>query len=134
MQVDEYGLEVLSAAQCRALLATHSVGRLGTSIGALPVVVPVDYAVDGRFVAMRIKPDTVFDKSLIGCVVGFEVDALGDSTDDSWFVNVTGEVREVEAETDIERLEKLGVPELLTESHWVRISTKVVFGRRKPRP
>ena len=40
-------LIVLDQVECRRLLESHYVGRIGLSVAALPVIVPVNYAVDG---------------------------------------------------------------------------------------
>lgn len=130
MQVDDYGLEILGAAECRALLATRSVGRIGTSIEALPVIVPVDYGIDGNFVVFRTKPDTRFDKSLIGHVVCFEVDVLDEAGEWHWGVNVTGEAESVYPDADVARLDALGVRVPPWETHWVRLPTTLITGRR----
>jgi uncharacterized protein len=131
VQVDQYGLEVLDAAACRALLATKGVGRIGTSIDALPVIVPVHYAVDGDFVVLRMRADTRLDKALVGCVVCFEVDSLDDTGEYDWGVNVTGEAEGVYADEEVARLDTLGVPDLVDHARWVRIPTTVIVGRRR---
>jgi uncharacterized protein len=45
--------ERLSADRCRALLARSSFGHLALSQGALPLVVPVTYALDGERLLVR---------------------------------------------------------------------------------
>lgn len=130
MRVDDYGLEILRAAECRALLATRTVGRIGTSIDALPVIVPVHYAMDGDYIVFRTKPETRFDKALIACVVCFEVDVLDDSGEWAWGVNVTGEAEGVYSRRDVARLERLGVDVPPWETHWLRVPTTWITGRR----
>jgi nitroimidazol reductase NimA-like FMN-containing flavoprotein (pyridoxamine 5'-phosphate oxidase superfamily) len=44
--------DVLSERECWGLLATASVGRLALSVRALPVIVPVQYYLDGRRLAV----------------------------------------------------------------------------------
>jgi nitroimidazol reductase NimA-like FMN-containing flavoprotein (pyridoxamine 5'-phosphate oxidase superfamily) len=129
--LDEHGLEVIGAAESRALLQTRTVGRLGTSIDALPVIVPVHYAVDGNYVVLRSKAGTPLDKALTDCVVCLEVDTLDDSKADfAWGVIVTGPAERVDDKDDIARLETLGVPDLIAGTHWVRIPTNLALGRR----
>jgi len=127
--VDEHGLEIINAAECRRLLKTRAVGRIGISIDALPVVMPVFYGVDGDYVVFRSMPDTPVGKSLEGCVVCLEVDSLGED-DDPWGVVVTGEAQRVTNDIDVARLDTLGVPDVVDSTIWVRIPTKIVLGRR----
>jgi nitroimidazol reductase NimA-like FMN-containing flavoprotein (pyridoxamine 5'-phosphate oxidase superfamily) len=127
---DEHGLEIIKAADCRSLLKTRSVGHLGTSIDALPVVMPVFYGVDGDYVVLRSMPDTPVGKALEDCVVCLEVDSLGESGEDPWGVVVTGQAQRVTSDADIARLDALGVPDVVDSSVWVRIPTRLVLGRR----
>ena len=63
----------LSHAECMELLATVPIGRLGISIGALPLVLPVNFALhDGR-VIFRTAPGTKLDGAVAGTVVAFDV-------------------------------------------------------------
>jgi uncharacterized protein len=132
--IDEHGLELMESAESRALLKTRTVGRLGMSIGALPVILPVYYAVDGNYVVMRTKAGTPVDDALTNNVVCFEVDTLHEPDTDRWGVFVTGHAERVVDETDIARMEALGVPDLIDGTHWVRIPTQRVLGRRLPAP
>jgi nitroimidazol reductase NimA-like FMN-containing flavoprotein (pyridoxamine 5'-phosphate oxidase superfamily) len=51
--VREDGLEVLSEEECRALLAQCEVGRVAITSGALPSILPVNFALlDGDIVFM----------------------------------------------------------------------------------
>ena len=129
MPVDEHGLEIIRATECRRLLKTRAVGRIGTSIDALPVVMPVFYAVDGNYVVLRSIPDTPVGKALEDCVVCLEVDSLGEE-DDAWGVVVTGQAERVTNDIDTARLDGLGVPDLIDSTVWLRIPTTVVLGRR----
>jgi nitroimidazol reductase NimA-like FMN-containing flavoprotein (pyridoxamine 5'-phosphate oxidase superfamily) len=50
MLVDE-GLELLTEAQCRDLLAAGKVGRVGITLGAMPAIFPVNFVmIDGSVV------------------------------------------------------------------------------------
>ncbi len=48
MHVDRNGLEVLEREECLRLLAGATIGRLGITIGTLPVVLPVNQPWSGR--------------------------------------------------------------------------------------
>lgn len=55
VDVGEGGIvfETLEAAECHALLARGNLGRVAVSIGALPVVLPVNYALDAGAIVFR---------------------------------------------------------------------------------
>jgi nitroimidazol reductase NimA-like FMN-containing flavoprotein (pyridoxamine 5'-phosphate oxidase superfamily) len=81
-------VRVLSRLESRALLRGGGAGHLGLSVRALPVVVPVTFAVDDDAV-------TVWGGALdrlpvlhVGDVVAFQADGL--DSDGSWSVLVRG--------------------------------------------
>ncbi len=125
---DRNGFEILTHADCLRLLATVKVGRVGVSMDALPVILPVNFAVDGDSVVFRTNPGTKLDAAVAGCVVCFEADNADESGDAGWSVVVTGRAG---VAGDTSRLEELGVPDLLAESGWIRIPADVVSGRRR---
>lgn len=130
MAVDQHGLEIIKAEECRRLLSQRRVAHIGLSIDALPMIIPVFYAVDGDYVVLRSRPDTPVGKALEDCVVSLAVDTLVESPDDPWGVVVTGQAERVTDEADIARMEELDIPDLIKGTVWVRIPTKVVLGRR----
>ena len=81
---------MLSAERCRALLSQHTFGRVGLSIDALPVVLPVHYRFDGERLVIRAEPGRKLCVALRGAVVCFEIDGPGDATSSGWCVLVTG--------------------------------------------
>ena len=134
MATDEFGLEVLNADECRALLATRKLGRIGASLNALPIVVPVDYALDGDSVVMCVNMNTALGKALVDCVVCLEVDNLDEPAEIDWGVYVNGQPHAVADPDEVARLETLGVSRWSEESEWLRLSTAMIMGRRRQRP
>jgi nitroimidazol reductase NimA-like FMN-containing flavoprotein (pyridoxamine 5'-phosphate oxidase superfamily) len=95
------GLEILDDAQCWALLRTQSVGRVGVSIGALPVILPVNFsAMDGTIV-FATAPGTTLAAAVAGSVVAFEVDDSDPVDHSGWSVLLVGEAHEVEADSEL---------------------------------
>lgn len=97
---EQSGGEPLSRAQCLRLLGTAKVGRLGLTVGALPVVVPVDYRLWRDRVVFRTAEGSRLHTATTDAVVAFEVDALGTGEPWGWSVVVTGVARDVSGLVD----------------------------------
>lgn len=89
------GLETLDRAECLKLLATMPVGRIGISIGALPAILPVNFALVGDSIAIRTVPGTKLDAATRRTVVAFEVDNYAPDGTSGWSVLVQGICQEV---------------------------------------
>jgi nitroimidazol reductase NimA-like FMN-containing flavoprotein (pyridoxamine 5'-phosphate oxidase superfamily) len=132
MEVDRNGLEVIDRDECVRLLEAHHLGRVGLSSGALPTILPVNYWCDGWSVYVRTSPGSKLDAALRNAVVAFEIDDFDPIGHAGWSVVVTGATREVDSESERERL--AGAP--LTrwahgpDGHIVAISLELVSGRR----
>lgn len=129
------GLEFLDRDVCMELLEQLSggVGRLAFMEGTHPTILPVNYVVDGKHVALRTAAGTKLDKALRRAAVAFEVDHTDPETRTGWSVLVRGHADLVEDGPDIERLESLGLRTWATDAlktNWVHISTEQVTGRR----
>ena len=55
MELDNNGLEVLSRSESLALLAMTTIARVGVTVDALPVVLPVNFAFDGNQIVLRLS-------------------------------------------------------------------------------
>ena len=75
--------------QCWELLASASVGRIALSIGALPAILPVQYYLDGRTLAVCLGHRELPERSL-NAVVAFAADAIDPQTRSGWSVQVQG--------------------------------------------
>ncbi|HET7489932.1 MAG TPA: pyridoxamine 5'-phosphate oxidase family protein [Acidimicrobiales bacterium] len=129
VEVDGNGLEVLDRAECLRLLAGTEVGRVGTTAGALPVVLPVWYRLVGDEIVFRTRAGTLLDMGARGTVVAFEADHFDLEVSCGWSVVVTGIAR------------RLGVDELPAAAQlpgWTRaadecvvaLAIELVSGRR----
>lgn len=132
--VDRNGLEVLSRAECLELLARKRLGRVAVSMGALPVVVPVNYALLDGDVVFRTGTGTKLDAAVTNMVVAFEVDDADDVDRSGWSVLVTGIASEVtdadEADAAAELLGNAWLP--VAPPRIVRVRADLVSGRRIP--
>lgn len=131
MSVDRNGLEVLSRRECVALLACGTLGRVGVSIAALPVVLPVHYGVLDGDVVFRTVEGTKLTGAVTNAVVAFEVDDM-DERGVGWSVLVIGRAEIVD-----EPVERAAAEDVIAESwlpvepkHVVRVRADVVSGRR----
>ena len=87
---EERFLEALSQQEAVALLATIPVGRVVFTVGALPAIVPVAFAVHDGAVVMRTSPESRLAKAAPGGVLAFEVDDIDAETRTGWSVVVMG--------------------------------------------
>lgn len=109
-------------------------GRIGVSIGALPVILPVNFAVVGDRIVIRTVPGTKLDAATIHAVVAFEVDDYAPDGSSGWSVMVQGICTEV---VDPGELEALAASPLRAwafdggvATRLVRIDLSFVSGRR----
>ena len=132
VEVDRNGLEVLGRDECLRLLSSAVIGRLGLSSGALPVVLPVNFLLDGDRVLIRTSPGTKLDRALAGAVVAFEVDDVDPFAHRGWSVLVTGTATTVDDAQELSRIRRLPLAHWApgTADHVVAISVELVTGRR----
>lgn len=114
--------------ECLDLLRVNDVGRLAVSVpDDGPLVVPVNYVVDGEAVVFRSDPGTKVAASRVG-PVSFQLDHIDHSSRTGWSVLVRGVAYEATHwETDHLDLQ----PWLPGDkAHWVRILPTSITGRR----
>jgi hypothetical protein len=129
MLIYERGASVLTRGECRRLLALGSKerrhGHLGIAQLGAPLVLPLDYAVDGPDVVVRIG-EGLFARVERAELVAFQVD--GETDGHHWSVLVRGLAL---LEDDEAAVGALPVPRIASPGHrLVRIRTDVVTGRR----
>lgn len=115
-----------------ALIAASSIGRVGVSIGALPAILPVNYALlDGRIV-FRTSPGTKLTAALQEAIVAFEVDHGADDASAGWSVLVVGRARRIPAGDFLDRARGLRLDPWTPggRDEFVQIIPDVVTGRR----
>jgi nitroimidazol reductase NimA-like FMN-containing flavoprotein (pyridoxamine 5'-phosphate oxidase superfamily) len=125
-------LEALSHDECLELLGRAQVGRVVFTMGALPAVVPVTFALQGAdAILTRTAADTRLAKAAKGAVLAFQVDELDAASRTGWSVVVTG-VAELVTDTDERRrLDGLLEPWAPGERDvFIRVPLTMVSGRR----
>ena len=114
--------------ECRRLLSTSTLGRVGLTTGALPVIIPVEYVfADGDI--MFSLDDAKLRSAADGHVLAFEVDAYDTETGEGWSVHVLGRASVLPDDAppaftipDRERCAR-------SKGHFVRLHGEIVAGR-----
>jgi nitroimidazol reductase NimA-like FMN-containing flavoprotein (pyridoxamine 5'-phosphate oxidase superfamily) len=78
---------------CLSLLASVGVGRVGLSVDALPVIMPVGFRVDGDRIVFALPAGDRGAGAVNGTVVAFEADDVDPTTGVGWTVMVQGPAR-----------------------------------------
>jgi nitroimidazol reductase NimA-like FMN-containing flavoprotein (pyridoxamine 5'-phosphate oxidase superfamily) len=121
----------LDQAECVALLRRRRLGRIAVTDRALPVIVPVSYALDGRTVVFRTRPDGMLARACRSAVVAFEVDDIADGEQGGATVLVVGVADVLESS---EQLRALGLallsPVADVADVFVGITPGSITGRR----
>ena len=81
---------VLTREECLHLLAQVDVGRVGVSMDALPVILPVHFAVSDEWVVFRSTLGTRLDAATLGAVVAFQADGYDPTRTSGWSVMLQG--------------------------------------------
>jgi len=134
MELDRNGLEVLGRDDCLALLRTVPVGRIGLSMHALPVVLPVNFVVDDDHdrLVLRTAEGAKLRAALMGAVVAFEADLINPMNHTGWSVLVRGSSSVLIDRDEIDAARRLPLRPWANEAtdFWVTVSTDLVSGRR----
>ena len=132
---DRNDLVMLDRRQCLQLLRDHPVhvGRVGLvdELGR-PVVLPVNYRLDGEQIVIRTARGSKLDAAARGEYVAFEVDDIDPAWEEGWSVVVKARAREVTDEAELERLRRLPLRSWAHQdrNRFLALETAVVTGRR----
>lgn len=125
-------LEEMTRDECFRLVRSLEIGRVAVNRpGRSPLVVPVNYALDGENVIFRSDPGTKLT-ALREQEVSFQIDAIDPFQRAGWSVLIAGQASELTVD-DVEHL-------ILepwaggAKSTWIRIEPTEVTGRRTRLP
>jgi hypothetical protein len=96
---DHNGAEILDRETCLTLLSGSAVGRIGLSIDALPVILPVNFVVarsdadDSDLIVLRMGSGARLTAAMNHTVVAFETDGHDRLRHTGWSVLVQGRSR-----------------------------------------
>jgi nitroimidazol reductase NimA-like FMN-containing flavoprotein (pyridoxamine 5'-phosphate oxidase superfamily) len=132
MEYDRNGMAVLDRAECLRRLGPGGVGRVAVTVGALPAIFPVNFAMLDDDVVFTTTGGTKLAAAARAAVVAFEVDAFDVASRRGWSVMVVGPSEQI---TDIVALARAS---RLPLARWtggeqaeafVRIRAEIVSGR-----
>jgi hypothetical protein len=125
-------VEELGEQECRRLLGTKPIGRLGFTEGAMPQILPVHYTVRGDEVIVVSLAGVKVSAAGRGDILTFEVDDYDPGTSEGWCVGVVGACRLVTDPTHIAELDALGFSPFTCEQdrHFMAIPIAMLHGRR----
>jgi uncharacterized protein len=118
--------------ECRELLAGATLGRLAFTDGALPVVVPVPFALHAEYVVVATRRGSAMSSAVRGAVVAFVVDSFSGAAQAGWAVTVVGPSRLVTRPSEVTVLDGLrsGWRVPAADRCYVTIRTDLVSGWR----
>jgi uncharacterized protein len=129
---DGAGLRILDRSACLRLLAHCGIGRIAVTAGALPMILPVRYALDGDRVVLCVGVGSTLDQATRHAVVAFEVDGVDGAGE--WSVSIVGVAQPVPEGSESDQAESLALPRwwLGRPHRFVSVSTEHITGRRSP--
>ena len=126
------GLEVLSRQQCLQLVAHHHIGRVVFTDHALPVALPVNFALLGDDVVFRTATGAKLSAALAKSVVAFQVDHIDPVSETGWSVLIQGWATHITRPDELALVQTLPLKSWAPGERWhfVRIRCEIVSGRR----
>ena len=128
--VDERtGIEVINRDECLRLLHEDEIGRLGIVHGGAPVVLPVNYTMDGDTVVFRTAPGTKLEAGPRSPAC-FEIDSFDRTHKTGWSVVVAGRLEEIDI-YDVKGKAQLALHPWVegNRDHWMRLCPTRITGR-----
>jgi uncharacterized protein len=129
-------LHKLNRGECIELLRSHpDLGRIGYVIDGVPVILPVNFVVDGESVVFVTARGSKLSWLRNHTRVAFQVDHGRRLDESGWSVLVHGTAQEVTDSAELESLRRgpLHSWAIASGEHWVRISLDEISGRRLAR-
>lgn len=126
-------LESLSRRECLVLLGSTPVGRIGVNILALPVILPVNFALFDDAILVRTVPGTKLDAATHDAVVAFQADSYEPDGSTGWSVLVVGTASEITDPVETERAAAVPIAAWAVDDradHFIRIAVTTITGRR----
>jgi nitroimidazol reductase NimA-like FMN-containing flavoprotein (pyridoxamine 5'-phosphate oxidase superfamily) len=129
------GPAVLTRGACLDLLRQQRVGRLGFVADGWPIILPVNYALDGETIVLRSGPGTKLNAVRHGAPAAFEVDDLDDVHRSGRSVLVLGMASEIVDEAGLLRAKRLPLRPWSTtpKDFWIRVDPVQITGRALPK-
>jgi nitroimidazol reductase NimA-like FMN-containing flavoprotein (pyridoxamine 5'-phosphate oxidase superfamily) len=127
------GLEPMTRERCWELLAAATIGRVGVLAGQEPLVLPINFAVDGERIVFRTGAGTKFHAMVGGQPISVEIDGVDEMYHSGWSVLAVGRALEVTDEAECAHLAstvRLRPWAGGDKAHWMTLTPSRVTGRR----
>lgn len=130
------GLSILTEPECRDLLDSVDVGRIITSVDALPAAFPVNFRLVDDRIVFRTRAGAKLDAALNRTVVAFEVDDVDPTDGSAWSVLVVGRSEVVTEPAAVAELDARDIRTWTGAAlpHYVSITIDRISGRRVMAP
>ena len=131
-QFDHSRLEILGLAECLRLLGSVPLGRLVYTVGGLPAIRLVNFAVDDDTIVFSTGQGEKFLAAERGDVVAFEADDVDSNLHTGWTVTAIGHLSIVSADEAAELRRTVPIHSWLPidEPSLVRLGIESLHGRR----
>jgi nitroimidazol reductase NimA-like FMN-containing flavoprotein (pyridoxamine 5'-phosphate oxidase superfamily) len=128
-------LEELGREECLRLLGTVAIARVALSVGALPVVLPVNFCLDQGAVVFRTAAGTKLTAACHNTVIALEADSVDPVYQAGWSVLVRGRATEISDPAELARASRLPLRAWAggKRDHFVRLVPELISGRRLAR-
>ena len=132
LAVDRNGMAVMTRQECMARLGRSGTGRVAVTVGALPAVFPVNYAIEDDYVYYRTAAGTKLEAASNNSIVAFQIDDIDPASQTGWSVLVVGPSSVVTDADSLERLADLPLPRWIAggPQTLVGIRAELVSGRK----
>jgi nitroimidazol reductase NimA-like FMN-containing flavoprotein (pyridoxamine 5'-phosphate oxidase superfamily) len=116
---------------CWRLVNSAVVGRVGFVLDGAPLILPVNFDVDGRTIVIRTAQTSLLEAVAGGAAVVFEIDHADEAVETGWSVLVFGLGEEVTAASERTELERLSLHPWAPgpRDRWIRIRPTQITGR-----
>ena len=114
-----------------ALLSTVSIGRVGTTVDALPVVLPVTFGLLSGSIVFRTMPGTKLHDATLNAVVALQADHYASLHDPfGWSVMVQGMTQEITDPYRLAAARLLPLGSWALDGRYLDLEPAIVSGRR----
>jgi nitroimidazol reductase NimA-like FMN-containing flavoprotein (pyridoxamine 5'-phosphate oxidase superfamily) len=122
--------DTFSEAECRRLLRSHTVGRVGVTSGGLPCIQPVCYVYEDGAIVFRTGTGTKLRAAATGDVLAFEIGEFDLASGRGWSVLVQGRASVLTTEHEHDGLPTLDrARDVGDRNHYVSLHCELVAGR-----
>lgn len=124
-------LKELSEQECLELLKQKYVGRIGITVSALPVILPVNYKMIDKDIIIRTDPGAKLSNARRREIVAFEVDGIDTTYHTGWSVLIQGYAEVITDPDLLKQAQQLALNPWVKgkKEHFIIIHNQLMTGR-----